>query len=173
MNRYWMPLAASFTCKKHMPPKTPPTLQSEKTPALKEQIYRFTVSLNANVERDIEVAGKESLYNLAGYIVNAFGFDFDHAFGFFSNLKGKIYDSAERYELFTDEGQATDKDTKGVEKEYIYKVFSEKKKMLFLFDYEEDWRFILTCTQIYPKNSKHEYPRLAAKRGRTPKQYSF
>lgn len=156
-----------------MPTKKAPTLRPAKTPSLKQQIYAFTITLNKTTERDIEVLGRESLYNLAGYIVNAFGFDFDHAFGFFNKLTGKISESTERYELFADEGETVDDITKGVAKEYIYKVFCEKKKMLFLFDYSDNWRFTVECTQIYPPNPKREYPRLAAKRGRTPKQYSF
>lgn len=39
---------------------------------------------------------------LAQLIVECFDFDFDHAFGFYSKLKGNIYDSPIRYELFVD-----------------------------------------------------------------------
>ncbi len=54
------------------------------------------------VYRDIEIDNRKSLYDLAAAIVRAFGFDFDHAFGFFSKLTGQIYNSPVRYELFAD-----------------------------------------------------------------------
>jgi hypothetical protein len=57
-------------------------------------------SLKARVYRDIEIEAKSSLYALAEAITNAFKFDFDHAFGFFSRLTGNVFASPVRYELF-------------------------------------------------------------------------
>ena len=62
----------------------------------------FRVRLWPKVYRDIEIDSRKSLYDLAAAIVRAFGFDFDHAFGFFSKLTGHIYDLPVRYELFAD-----------------------------------------------------------------------
>jgi hypothetical protein len=62
----------------------------------------FRVRLWPKVYRDIEIDSRKSLYDLAAAIVRAFGFDFDHAFGFFSKLTGHIYDSPVRYDLFAD-----------------------------------------------------------------------
>src|ERR1044072_5243227 len=62
----------------------------------------FRVRLWPKVYRDVEIDSRKSLYDLAAAIVRAFGFDFDHAFGFFSKLTGHIYDSPARYELFAD-----------------------------------------------------------------------
>ncbi|HWG06410.1 MAG TPA: hypothetical protein VG271_15475 [Beijerinckiaceae bacterium] len=36
----------------------------------------------ASIYRDVEIEATKSLYKLAEAIVSAFGFDFDHAFGF-------------------------------------------------------------------------------------------
>lgn len=44
----------------------------------------FRVQLWPNVYRDIEIDSNKSLYDLAVAIIRAFGFEFDHAFGFFS-----------------------------------------------------------------------------------------
>src|SRR3954451_20297430 len=60
----------------------------------------FRASLRGRLYRDIELPSSGSLEDLAAAIVNAFGFD--HAFGFYSNLKGDYYRSEERYELFAD-----------------------------------------------------------------------
>ncbi len=66
----------------------------------------FRASLRGRLYRDIELPSGGSLEDLAAAIVSAFGFDFDHAFGFYSNFKGDYYRSEERYELFADLGQA-------------------------------------------------------------------
>ena len=65
----------------------------------------FRASLAPNVYRAFEIADTTSLYALAQAIVRSFDFDFDHAFGFFSKLRGNIYDSPVRYELFVDMGE--------------------------------------------------------------------
>ena len=46
----------------------------------------FRASLRGRLYRDIELPSSGSLEDLAAAIVDAFGFDFDHAFGFYSNL---------------------------------------------------------------------------------------
>ncbi len=50
-------------------------------------IYQFKVSLDKNIYRVIEIKDSNSLYNFAKAITKAFGFDFDHAFGFYNNIK--------------------------------------------------------------------------------------
>ncbi len=66
----------------------------------------FRASLTPKIYRAFEIAGTASLYTLARAIARSFDFDFDHAFGFYSKLKGNIYDSPVRYELFVEERQA-------------------------------------------------------------------
>ena len=53
----------------------------------------FRASLRGRLYRDIELPSSESLEDLAAAIVNAFGFDFDHAFGFYSKLTGRYRQS--------------------------------------------------------------------------------
>jgi hypothetical protein len=69
----------------------------------------FRASLEKNVYRAFEIADTSSLYVVAQAIVRSFDFDFDHAFGFYSKLKGNIYDSPVRYELFVDMGESEGK----------------------------------------------------------------
>jgi hypothetical protein len=47
------------------------------------------VSPKPRLYRDMEVDSRRSLYELADAITRAFGFDFDHAFGFFSRMRKK------------------------------------------------------------------------------------
>jgi hypothetical protein len=48
----------------------------------------FRASLRGRLSRDIELPSGKSLEDLAAAIVGAFGFDLDHAFGFYSNFGG-------------------------------------------------------------------------------------
>ncbi len=77
---------------------------------MKTCIIRATLMGDDPIYRDIEIPENQSLYNLAEAIVAAFDFDFDHAFGFYSDLDYDYYDSSVRYELFTDMGMAGDGD---------------------------------------------------------------
>ena len=47
------------------------------------QTYVFRASLSPKVYRDFEILSTKSLYDLAEAIIHLFGFDLDHAFGFF------------------------------------------------------------------------------------------
>ena len=101
----------------------------------------FRASLRGRLYRDLELPSGGSLEDLAAAIVNAFGFDFDHAFGFYSNLKGRLLRSEERYELFADLGKA-DGGVRGIRRTRLSAAFPEVgKTMLFLFDYGDEWRF--------------------------------
>jgi hypothetical protein len=50
-------------------------------------IVRVAIEPKGTIYRDIEIEGSKSLYRLAEAITSAFGFNFDHAFGFYSGLK--------------------------------------------------------------------------------------
>ena len=62
----------------------------------------FRVSLDPKLYRDVEIPSGKKLYDLAAAIVAAFGFYFDHPFGFYSLLEGHIFSSPVKYELFAD-----------------------------------------------------------------------
>jgi hypothetical protein len=131
----------------------------------------FRASLKPKLYRDIEIEGGKSLANLAEAIVTAFDFEFDHPFGFYSNLKDPYRGAGERYELFADmEGQESD--AKSVEKTKIAEVFKTTgKKMLFLFDYGEEWRFQVELRALGKKAPNARYPRLLSSAGDAPSQY--
>ena len=70
------------------------------------ETFVFRASLRPKIYRAFEISAASSLYTLAQAIVRLFDFDFDHAFGFYSKLKGNIYDSPVQYELFVDMGES-------------------------------------------------------------------
>jgi Plasmid pRiA4b ORF-3-like protein len=194
--------------------------------------------------RILAVPADLSLYDLAFEINESFNFDFDHAFGFFDNLKNP-WRADEQYELFND-GELEDegelvlaeleeeleelsqeemaqvdalselppdeakkkliemslKDVppedkamaqfflesmldevldealgaedgaapKGVKGVAVSQAFEKGKKLLYLFDYGDEWRFIVECKKI-EQSDGGKYPRVLGFKGEAPEQY--
>ena len=133
-------------------------------------IHAFRASLDKRVFRDFEILGSKRLYDLAEAVTRFFDFDFDHAFGFYSALKGDIYRSPVKYELFADMGEESEagsvKRTKIADA-----VPSIGSKMSFLFDYGDGWRFRLEVIGRAEKELGVRYPRLVNAVGKAPPQY--
>ena len=127
------------------------------------------------ISREIEILESASLYKLAEAIVDAYNFDFDHCFGFFSEVSESRYlDSERKYELFTDlEKEGVEPTGAGsVKKTKIKEVWQKVgDKMMFLFDYGDDWQFVVELVGFGEKDAKREYPRVLKKIGKAPKQY--
>jgi hypothetical protein len=134
-------------------------------------IVRVTVQDEPTIYREIEVESRKTLSDLAEAIVHAFGFEFDHAFGFYSKLKGQdVMRSQPKYELFADMGERTE--AKSVEKTRVADAFPHVgHKMLFLFDYGDDWRFVVQVIGLGQKVAKTRYPKVLKKVGKAPEQY--
>ena len=131
----------------------------------------FRASLRGRLYRDIELPSNKSLEDLAAAIVRVFGFDFDHAFGFYSKLTGHYHDSDERYELFADLGEA-DQGVKGVRRTKVSTTFPQvSKTMLLLFDYGDQWQFKVELIGLGQKEAKVTYPRVVKQVGTAPPQY--
>ena len=131
----------------------------------------FRASLTPNVYRAFEIAATSSLYALAQAIVMSFDFDFDHAFGFYSKLKGNIYDSPVQYELFVDMGES-ESEARSVKRTRVDEAFpSSGTKMRFLFDYGDGWEFRVELVKRKPKEPKVKLPRLLVSAGKAPAQY--
>jgi hypothetical protein len=127
--------------------------------------------LGPGIFRDIEIAASASLYNLAEAIVEAIGFDFDHAFGFYSKLTGSPYGSPVKYELFADMGEGRE-DALSVKRTAVAAAYpKDKTKLLFLFDYGDNWRFKTERLASAPRTPRTRYPRLVGSRGEAPEQY--
>lgn len=128
-------------------------------------------SLKPKLYRDVEIGSTASLAALAEAIVGAFEFDFDHAYGFYGKFAGNYQASPEKYELFADMENA-DSNAGSVQKTAVSKAFAKAgKKMLFLFDYGDEWRFQVELVAVGEKAPKVRYPRLVATNGDAPEQY--
>ncbi|AHF92470.1 hypothetical protein OPIT5_21640 [Opitutaceae bacterium TAV5] len=131
------------------------------------QEFHFKIQYD-DFTAELAVGGDQSLYALAEFIIKAVGFDFDHAFQFCDNLK-RPYRSKECYTLFADIGE--DDDNPGVKKTRLSEVFRPRRKMIFHFDYGDDWFFLVTCTAIKESSAKRPFKKVVATQGTPPEQY--
>ncbi len=132
--------------------------------------YILRAVLKPRLYRDIEIARDASLHALAMAIVDAYGFDFDHAFGFYSKLTGNIYQSPVRYDLFADIEGTTDAGS--VKRTPTQTAFPGiGRKMTFLFDFGDEWRFKVEVIGAGETMPKTRYPKVVAKAGEAPPQY--
>ena len=132
------------------------------------QEYHFKIQYD-DFTAEVAVGGDCSLYALAGFIIKTVGFDFDHAFEFCDNLKDP-YRSKERYTLFADIGEGEPGD-RSVKRTRISEVFRPRRKMLFHFDYGDDWFFLITCTTVKESPAKRPFKKVLATHGTPPEQY--
>jgi hypothetical protein len=117
---------------------------------LKVTQSNFMGNVRGRPYRVLAVPGNATLYDLAKEILYCFDFDDDHAFGFYDNLK-RWTRSIERYSIFSDEEGGYSRDTAGVKNTRVKNVFNYlKKKMLFLFDYGDEWHFRVELTGVEP-----------------------
>lgn len=119
--------------------------------------------------RVIAIPEQATLYDLGLSIISAFGFDFDHLFGFYDNLH-RYYHAQEGYELSA--GAGIGSRFPGVKQAKILTVFSHpKKKMLFVFDFGDEWRFIVQSKGRALPVEGVEYPVVMKACGDNPEQY--
>jgi len=126
-------------------------------------------SLRSRLYRDIEVSSSSTLADLAEAIVAAFGFDMDHAYGFYSKLTGKLFASPRRFELFADiEGSGS----RSVKRTRVITAFQNVgSAMTFLYDYVDEWRFRVEVVETGQAQPGADYPRIVRKFGKAPPQY--
>src|SRR3954467_15378342 len=62
-------------------------------------VIRAKVMESKRIYRDIEISSDSTLEDLALATVEAFGWDCDHCYGFYSHLGQSLHDSKEAYEL--------------------------------------------------------------------------
>jgi pRiA4b ORF-3-like protein len=134
-------------------------------------IIRAALQDEPSIYRQIEVESRKTLSDLAEAIVHAFGFEFDHAFGFYSKLTGRdVMRSQPKYELFADMGEQTT--SKNVRRTPMADAFPDVgHTMLFMFDYGDDWRFVVEVIGLGQKVAKTRYPKVLKKAGEAPEQY--
>ena len=134
-------------------------------------LFRVSLQDAPTILREVEIASDKKLTDLAQAIVRAFDFQFDHAFGFYSVLTGReVMRAQPKYEVSADMGERTDSGS--VKRTRVAEAFpAVGHTMLFLFDYGDDWRFIVEVVGRGEREPKGRYPRVLRKVGRSPEQY--
>lgn len=143
---------------------------------VRHKVFTLKVSLDKKTYRILEVKGSMSLEKLAEEIVQSFGFEMDKAFGFYNNPLDWS-SSSEMYLVFKDleswSEMQYDYDeyvvVNGVKTVWVYQAFEMDKKLLLVFDYEKEWKFLVELQTI---DEPIHYPRLIKSVGEAPKQYS-
>ena len=141
---------------------------------MKTYIFKIKLLNGKEITREIEAVENSSLYKLAEAVVDAYDFDFDHAFGFYSNMKDDYFKPEKMYELFADMKDEGIEPTKAesVEKTKIGEVWKKVgDKMRFLFDYGDEWQFVVELSGFGEKQQKTKYPRIIKSIGNAPEQY--
>ena len=120
------------------------------------------------VSRTFRMPGDTTLYSFAEAIMDSVGFHFDHPFGFYDAPR---YPAAEEgYELFTDMGMDSKYDS--VEETKVEDVYDRKgKKMLYLFDYGDEWRFVTELLEVEETDSLDDEIAIVREVGIPPEQY--
>ena len=127
-----------------------------------------------NIMRQIAVSGNKSLLHLARIILYAFNFDCDHCFGFYGDIhKHPGREQTEVYEAFVDaDVEPTNDCAKSVERTKISSVFKDAgKKMLFMFDYGQDWRFVVELKEKRDTCPEEKLPGVLKSVGEAPPSY--
>lgn len=141
---------------------------------MKTRIFKTHFLRDKKISRDIEIKENANLYKLAEAIVGAYDFDFDHCFGFFSAIGERYFDSKRKYELFADMkgGDIEPTGAKSVKKTKTSAVWKNQgDKMLFLFDYGDNWLFVVELIGFGATEPKTKYPLVTKKLGIAPEQY--
>jgi len=125
--------------------------------------------------RKIQIDADKTLYKLAEAITKAFGFFFDHPFGFYSSFDHGGRNSKTGFELFADleldEGP-TEPHYKGVEKVKITEAFKiAGEKYLFVFDYGDNWEFSVELKEIKEGENQGMKTAVIESTGKAPIQY--
>ena len=126
--------------------------------------------LRPTLYRDLELESTDTLHTLARGITRAFGFDSEHAFGFFGRLTGRVFASPIRYELLPD--AAIGGTSRDVHATSVARAFPRLgSKMLFVYDYGDEWRFRAELIGRGETVAGVAYPRVVARVGKAPEQY--
>lgn len=154
-------------------PRQAPRRTSGAAPAKTQtRIFHVAFQRRRSIWREIEVRPQHTLYNLADIAVQTFGFDLDHAFGFYPGSVRNRYKAVPKYELFTDIGEPTSDDALGVETVSVDTAFPKVgTRMTLLFDYGDEWLFDVELIGVGQTEPHVRYPRLLRQRGEAPEQY--
>jgi hypothetical protein len=138
----------------------------------KSYVIRAKLAEDKRTYRDIRIGSSVSLKVLAEAIISAFGFEFDHMCGFYEEL-GYHHDNKGRaYTMFADSPELGSESPRelSLSRHKIADLWkAERDTWQFVFDYGDDWRFLVMLTDIDEGDTPH--PTVIKSVGDAPEQY--
>jgi shikimate kinase len=128
-------------------------------------VYIFKVSLlpKKEVWRRIKVSSDHTLSDLAGAIIDAYRFDYEHLYSFF--MDGEKWSPYSFTSPEEREGPHADRIKIGELN------LRKRQKILFLYDYGREWSFEVELEGIEKDKPKPDRPKIIERHGRSPEQY--
>lgn len=109
----------------------------------------------------IKISGKSTLEELHSAILDAYGFDDDHAHAFF--LDNRAWSDGGYYSRYMEEELNLSCDYT------LSRLLSEKQKFLYIFDFGDEWRF--SCHVLRITDEKCGKSEIIKSVGEAPEQY--
>jgi len=125
--------------------------------------YVFKVSLRGSVWRRIEISADDTLLSLHRAIQDAFDFDDDHLYAFY--MDGKRFSRVAFLSPDDEEGPHVNEVKIGELSLYV------GQRILYLFDFGDEWHFQVRLEDIHTGGTKPQKPRIAEVKGKAPSQY--
>jgi len=125
--------------------------------------YTFKVTLGKDLWRRIEISADNTLLDLHNSIQDAYDFDDDHLYSFF--LDGKPWS----HEKFTAPLDVFGPHVNEVRIGELGLFIGQK--ILYLFDYGDQWCFLIKMERIDKNSPKPFKPKIVERRGKNPEQY--
>ncbi|HMM74598.1 MAG TPA: hypothetical protein PJ986_02740 [Gammaproteobacteria bacterium] len=144
-------------------------------PKAEAKVYTLKVKLTGRRATDrewirvIEMLDGYTLYDVHCTIQEVINFDDDHMYEFYIGTRWN------KRVAEIGEG-ATPEDPGSYDDIALSTIFPLEKgqKLYYWFDFGHGWMFEITCTSVAGVlNKRARYPRVIAKSGRNPRQYSF
>ena len=131
---------------------------------LEGKSYVISVSMMAGCYRHIQISCNALLVELHSAIIDAFGFDDDHAHAFFMDDKIWSHNNSFYMRGVEDFGSRT------TDRYRLSQAGLNKgKKFKYLFDFGDEWRF--QCKVLQVKEEETEAPVIVKSKGEAPEQY--
>ncbi len=128
----------------------------------REGLHIFKVSLGKRLWRRLAVPARATLEQLAGDILDAYDFDYDHLYDF--RYENRLGVEQRLYHPYMDEGPWVSDVQVGALPLHV------NQAMTFLYDYGDRWEFEVTLEEIQPTTGEAE-TRVLEAAGDAPEQY--
>lgn len=132
------------------------------------QLKIVSTDANNKIERKpyriVQFHKDTTLMQLAQQILKSFSFKMSEPFGFYSN-PDNWNKSEHKYELFEEDiNKNTLKNT------FIDEIFDIQKEFLFVYDYLEEYRFLIFYEKMVPERNSVQYPDVIESIGETKQE---